>query len=260
LGGDPKPLAEVVSILKRTMPVADDEQAAAVLNALCALISAARVRDEDGRTGPFLDVSRATSRRSRSVEHLLCGRYGWLSMGDMGHRSAGESETAACAKCGSNRVVRLHVPDVVKPALSGTQNAELSRDCLYCRAKEGLIIFGARAASLTRVLCSQTFDFLDQPVPGADADHLANVRVAVGEVGVGRGRVAVTAVRRVGNWWGETAETWWRPGTDRKIPEPVGCYVSAWRQKPIITPTESADTQQMTTTLVILSSIIDIAG
>ena len=31
-------------------------------------------------------------------------------------------------------------------------------------------------------------DFLDQPVPGADADHLADERVAVGEVGVGRGR------------------------------------------------------------------------
>ena len=293
LGGDPKPLAEVVSILKRTMPVADDQQAAAVLNALCALISSARVRDEDGRTGPFLEVGihlwvrelarmvcsvseggegsasedgddgramTAPVRRLRhsddlqaghaddpkgarsvhlpiiqcrecrvtgwaavkrahqsrvepdlrvfytlffrgdldvrflfpgaepavkSVEHLLCGRCGWLGMGNMGHTSASGSETVACAKCGSNRVVRLHVPVAVKPvSKGGRRKPELSRDCPYCRAKEGLIIFGARAASLTSVLCSQTFGSRhnDDPKALAFSDNVQNAAHRAGFV------------------------------------------------------------------------------
>ncbi len=270
LGGEPKPLPEVASRLRRTLPVESDEEAAAVLDALCALISAARLREDpahpsegparlregparprkgEGALRPFLDIgvhlwvrelrrmvcslweagadetaSAGPVRRLRhsddlqghgaddprsaksvhlpliqcrecrvtgwaavkraneprvepdlrvfynmffrrdvdvrflfrgdapavpSAEHAMCGACGWLGMPGQG---------AGCPRCGSSRVVRLHVPDAVRTrSRGGTKVAELSRDCPYCRAGEGLIIFGARAASLISVLCSQTF-------------------------------------------------------------------------------------------------------
>ena len=257
LSGEPKPLPEVASRLRRTLPVESDEEAAAVLNALCALVSAARLREGNGDLRPFLDmgvhlwvrelgrmvcsVSEAAASEAapagpmqrlrhsddlqapgaddprtarsihlpliqcrecrvtgwaavkranepcvepdlrvfynmffrrdvdvrflfpgdtptiRSAQHMLCGQCGSLSMAHMGE-SSGEGEVSGCARCGSNRAVRLHVPDAVKTRRRGGEKvAELSRDCPYCRAREGLIIFGARAASLISVLCSQTF-------------------------------------------------------------------------------------------------------
>lgn len=277
LGGEPKPLPEVGARLRRALPVENDEDAAAVLNALCALISAARLRDDKGDLRPFLDVgvhlwvrelgrmvcsvseqggsdrtatglvrrlrhsddlqapgadARSTARSvhlpliqcrecrvtgwaavkranepcvesdlrvfynmffrrdvdvrflfpgdepaARSARHILCGRCGWLSMGDMGDRHADAGEVAGCARCGSHRVVRMHVPDAVKTSRRrGRQVNELSRDCPYCLASEGLILFGARAASLTSVLCSQTFasHHNDDPKALAFSDNVQN--------------------------------------------------------------------------------------
>ena len=277
LSGEPKPLPEVASRLRRTLPVGSDEEAAAVLNALCALISAARLREDNGDLRPFLDVGvhlwvrelarmvcsvsegsaiesvpagqvrrlrhsddlqatsaddRSTARSVhlpliqcrecrvtgwaavkqanescvepdlrvfynmffrrdvdvrflypgdkptiRSTQHMLCGRCGWLSMGFMSERQSGSGKASGCARCGSNRVVRLHVPDSVKTRHRGKRTIhELSRDCPYCRASEGLIIFGARAASLTSVLCSQTFASRhnDDPKALAFSDNVQN--------------------------------------------------------------------------------------
>ena len=285
LDGEPKPLPEVATRLRRALPVESDEAAAAVLNALCALISAARLRDDKGDLRPFLDVGvhlwvrelgrmvcsvseggagetakagpvqrlrhsddlqapsaddriatasvhlpliqcrecRVTGwaavkranqpcvepdlrvfynmffRRDvdvrflfpgdeptiRSARHMLCGRCGWLSMGDMGDKGKGAGKASGCAKCGSNRVARLHVPDSVKTVLkAGKKVASLSRDCPYCRAGEGLIIFGARAASLISVLCSQTFasHHNDDPKALAFSDNVQNAAHRAGFV------------------------------------------------------------------------------
>ena len=56
LGGEPKPLPELAARMRRALPVESDEDAAAVLNALCAMISAARLRDDKRDMRPFLDV------------------------------------------------------------------------------------------------------------------------------------------------------------------------------------------------------------
>ena len=59
LDGRPRPLGEVVDQLRPSLPVAGDDEALAVLNGLCALISAARRREGDGegaRLRPFLRV------------------------------------------------------------------------------------------------------------------------------------------------------------------------------------------------------------
>ena len=287
LRGEPKPLPEVASMLRRTLPVESDHEAAAVLNALCALISAARLQEDDGGLRPFLDVgvhlwvrelgrmvcsvseggasdanatgpvrrlrhsddlqapgadARSPARSvhlpliqcrecrvtgwaaakranepcvepdlrvfynmffrrdvdvrflfpggrpvTKSALHLLCGRCGWLSMGALhDHRSHPNREASSeCAQCESNRVVRLHVPDAVKTRRYGGRDVtELSRDCPYCRAREGLIIFGARAASLTSVLCSQTFASRhnDDPKALAFSDNVQNAAHRAGFV------------------------------------------------------------------------------
>ncbi len=281
LGGEPKPLPEVAARLRRALPVEDDEDAAAVLNALCALISAARVRDDRGDLRPFLDVGvhlwvrelgrmvcsvseggaaaeagpvqrlrhsddlqtpsaddRTTTgsvhlpliqcrecrvtgwaavkranqpcvepdlrvfynmffRRDvdvrflfpgdkptvRSAQHILCGQCGWLSMGDMGHNGA--EVPSVCPQCGSSRVTRVHVPDSVRTRRrGGDPTAQLSRDCPYCGAREGLIIFGARAASLISVLCSQAFasHHNDDPKALAFSDNVQNAAHRAGFV------------------------------------------------------------------------------
>ena len=59
LEGRPRALDEMVAELRRSLPVADDNDARLVLNGLCALISAARRREGDGegaRLRPFLRV------------------------------------------------------------------------------------------------------------------------------------------------------------------------------------------------------------
>ena len=285
LSGKPKLLPEVAARLRRTLPVESDEEATAVLNALCALISAARLRADNGDLRPFLDVGvhlwvrelgrmvcsvseggasetaaagpvwrlrhsddlqapsaddrittgsvhlpliqcrecRVTGwaavkranqpcvepdlrvfynmffRRDvdvrflfpgdaptiKSAQHMLCGRCGWLSMGDMGGATNGAGKAPECGKCGSNRVARLHVPDsVTTRRRGGTTVAQLSRDCPYCRASEGLIIFGARAASLISVLCSQTFasHHNDDPKALAFSDNVQNAAHRAGFV------------------------------------------------------------------------------
>ncbi len=282
LSGEPKPLPEVAATLRRTLPVESDEEAAAVLNALCALISAARLRDDNGDLRPFLDVGvhlwvrelgrmvcsvseggvsesaaagpvrrlrhsdelqapsaddRSTARSVhlpliqcrecrvtgwaavkranepcvepdlrvfynmffrrdvdvrflfpgdkptiRSAQHMLCGRCGGLSMDG---KESGAGDAPACVRCGSSRVVWLHVPDAVKTRRrNGREVAELSRDCPYCRASEGLIIFGARAASLISVLCSQTFasHHNDDPKALVFSDNVQNAAHRAGFV------------------------------------------------------------------------------
>ena len=65
---------------------------------------------------------------------------------------------AACPGCGSDRLVRVFRPDAVvsRPSSRGGAPAKrLSRDCAYCGAREGLIILGARAASLLSVALGQ---------------------------------------------------------------------------------------------------------
>ena len=285
LSGEPRLLPEVAARLRRTLPVESDEEATLVLNALCALISAARLRDDNGDLRPFLDVGvhlwvrelgrmvcsvseggagetakagpvqrlrhsddlqapsaddrittgsvhlpliqcrecRVTGwaavkranqpcvepdlrvfynmffRRDvdvrflfpgdkpaiRSAPHMLCGRCGSLSMRDMGDKGSSAGKAPACAKCGSNRVARLHVPDsVTTRRRGGITTAQLSRDCPYCRAREGLIIFGARAASLISVLCSQTFasHHNDDPKALAFSDNVQNAAHRAGFV------------------------------------------------------------------------------
>ena len=291
LGGTPQPLPEVAAELRRTLPVASDEEAEAVLDALCALVSAARVREED-EVRPFLDVgvhlwirelarmvcsvweaggggagvSSPTSRLrhsddlqvpdeddgptarsaraihlpliqcrecrvtgwatvkrahqpcveldlrlfytlffrrdvdvrflfpgevppAKSAEHLLCGACGRLAPVPSSARRAGvggdSEERSACSRCGSGRVARLHVPDAVRTRMRGGKSViELSRDCPYCSAREGLIIFGARAASLTSVLCSQTFasHHNDDPKALAFSDNVQNAAHRAGFV------------------------------------------------------------------------------
>ena len=68
-------------------------------------------------------------------------------------------------------------------------------------------------------------DFLNQPVPGADTDHLADARVAFGEVGVGgeRGSCQVWVIF-LGNHMEERAETWRGRSTDCKIRKPFGRF------------------------------------
>ena len=285
LGGEPKPLPDVAARLRRTLPVESDEDATAVLNALCALISAARLRDDNGDLRFFLDVGvhlwvrelgrmvcsvsersgsdasatglvrrlrhsddlqtpgaevRGTARSVhlpliqcrecrvtgwaavkranercvdpdlrvfynmffrrdvdvrflfpgdkpaiRSAQHMLCGQCGWLSMGQTGQENGAAEDVTSCVRCGSKRVVRVHVPDAVKTSRRrGRKITELSRDCPYCLAKEGLILFGARAASLTSVLCGQTFasHHNDDPKALAFSDNVQNAAHRAGFV------------------------------------------------------------------------------
>ena len=75
-----------------------------------------------------------------------------------GREQAGERETPLCPGCRSNRLVRVFRPDAVVSRASrggGTPAKRLSRDCPYCGAREGLIILGARAASLLSVALGQ---------------------------------------------------------------------------------------------------------
>ena len=75
-----------------------------------------------------------------------------------GREQAGERETPVCPGCRSDRLVRVFRPDAVvsqAPRGGGTPTRRLSRDCPYCGAREGLIILGARAASLLSVALGQ---------------------------------------------------------------------------------------------------------
>lgn len=274
LRGKPKPLPAVVESLRRTLPVQSDQEAVAVIDALCALISAARVREENGDLRPFLegdvhlwvrelgrmvcsvaepdagkpgdaefirrlrhsdDLQARESNDENSVrsihlpliqcrecrvtgwaavkranepcvepdlrvfynmffrydvdvrylfpgdaptipsaKHVLCGQCGWLATGG-----------SSCARCGSDRIERLHVPNSVKTRRRGGMKVtQLSRDCPYCRAEEALIIFGARAASLISVLCSQTFASRhnDDPKALAFSDNVQNAAHRAGFV------------------------------------------------------------------------------
>ena len=77
---------------------------------------------------------------ARGFHVIVCGACGRLHSESEGVRT--------CIGCQSDRLVRVFRPESV-------ENRRLSRDCPYCGAKEGLIIVGARAASLLSVALGQ---------------------------------------------------------------------------------------------------------
>ena len=302
LDGEPRPLPDVAARLRRTLPVKSDEEAVAVLNALCALISAARVPGSNGALRPFLEVgvhfwvrelarmvcsvsepsgsgegsdmgiqrirhsddlqAPSTDERrmagsvhlplvqcrecrvtgwaavkranepcvepdlrvfynlffrgdvdvrllfpgrpppGKSAEHVLCGACGRLTPAPRsgGNRVAAET-LLGCDQCKSLRVMRVHVPDAVKTVSEhGKKVTRLSRDCPYCTASEGLIIFGVRAASLISLLCSQVFASRhnDDPKVLAFSDNVQNAAHRAGFVAArSRQTHTRTAIARV---------------------------------------------------------------
>ena len=86
---------------------------------------------------------------ARGYEETVCGACGFLHAG---------RDTAACASCGSDRLVGIFRPHALTSRQRGNRQVhELSRDCPYCGAREALIIFGARASTLLSVALGQTF-------------------------------------------------------------------------------------------------------
>ena len=72
LEGRPKPLREIVARLRPSLPVETDREAAAVLNALCALISVARTRE-----GNVTDAN-AASAEAKPQPFLQVGLHLWV--------------------------------------------------------------------------------------------------------------------------------------------------------------------------------------
>ena len=151
----------------------------------------------------------------RGFDVGVCGACGMVLAAD----------AAACTGCGSERLVRVFRPDPVEPRGRGkSRSMRLSRDCPYCGAREGLIIVGARAASLLSVALGQAqgsrynddrkvIAFSDNV---QDAAHRAGffaartagvgVRAAVAQV-IGRndGIALADLPARVETWWRDTA-------------------------------------------------------
>ena len=73
LDGRPAPLSEVVKRLGRSLPAAGDAEAVGVVNGLCALISAARRREEGGAPRPFLRV--ALHLWVRELRRMVCSLH-----------------------------------------------------------------------------------------------------------------------------------------------------------------------------------------
>ena len=74
LDGRPVPVAEVANRLRRSLPVASEREAVAVLDGLCALISVARRREGGSATGrllPFLQVG--LHLWVRELRRMVCG-------------------------------------------------------------------------------------------------------------------------------------------------------------------------------------------
>ena len=81
----------------------------------------------------------------RGFDLAVCGACGMLHASDV----------ATCTGCASARLVRVFRPLSVEKRRDGSGPARLSRRCPYCGAREALIIFGARAASLLSVTLGQ---------------------------------------------------------------------------------------------------------
>ena len=151
----------------------------------------------------------------RGFDIGVCGACGMVLAAD----------AAACTGCQSDRVVRVFRPDSVEPRGRGkSQSMRLSRDCPYCGAREGLIIVGARAASLLSVALGQAqgsrynddrkvIAFSDNV---QDAAHRAGffaartagvgIRAAVAQVVVRNDGIALADFpAQVETWWHDTA-------------------------------------------------------
>ena len=121
-------------------------------------------RHEHGREGGYGQEQEGRGGQGRGRRVGYGSRNGNVREGGNGNGSArgreqaGERETPLCPGCRSNRLVRVFRPDAVVSRASrggGTPAKRLSRDCPYCGAREGLIILGARAASLLSVALGQ---------------------------------------------------------------------------------------------------------
>ena len=151
----------------------------------------------------------------RGFDVSVCGTCGMVLAAD----------AAACTGCQSERLVRVFRPDSVEPRGRGkSRSMRLSRDCPYCGAREGLIIVGARAASLLSVALGQAqgsrynddrkvIAFSDNV---QDAAHRAGF-FAARTAGVGvRSAVAQVVERNDGIALDDLpaqVETWWRDKT-----------------------------------------------
>ena len=83
---------------------------------------------------------------ARGLDTRICGACGLAQA----QPSPSDHDKSACRGCGEERLVQTFCPAAVV-------RGKLSRDCPYCRAKEALIILGARASSLLSVALGQTF-------------------------------------------------------------------------------------------------------
>ena len=146
----------------------------------------------------------------RGIDATLCDACGFVHAG---------RETAACAGCGSRRLVPVFCPESV---VTRRKRNELSRDCPYCGAREALIILGARASSLLSVTLGQTFASRHNDDPKAiafsdnvqDAAHRAgffsartwqnSVRAAITQVVTRDDPISLAELpERVVSWWGD---------------------------------------------------------
>ncbi len=122
LDGRPVPVAEVANRLRRSLPVASEREAVAVLDGLCALISVARRREGGRTTGrllPFLQVG--LHLWIRELRRMVCG-VGDVAASRGSHEGAtlesdGEtlSGTSEDAGAGSRTLHRLRHSDDLKP-------------------------------------------------------------------------------------------------------------------------------------------------
>ena len=151
----------------------------------------------------------------RGLDVTVCGACGMVQAADV----------TSCTDCGSERLVRVFRPVAVESRGRGdSRSTRLSRDCPYCGAHAGLIIVGARAASLLSVALGQAqgsrynddrkvIVFSDNV---QDAAHRAGF-FAARTAGVGvRAAIAQVVERHEGITLAdlpERVETWWRDAT-----------------------------------------------
>ena len=151
----------------------------------------------------------------RGFDETVCGACGMVQAADV----------TSCTGCGSERLVRVFRPVAVESRGRGdSRSTRLSRDCPYCGAHAGLIIVGARAASLLSIALGQAqgsrynddrkvIAFSDNV---QDAAHRAGF-FAARTAGVGvRAAIAQVVERHDGIALAdlpERVETWWRDAT-----------------------------------------------
>ena len=98
---------------------------------------------------------------ARGLDTRICGACGLVQA----QPSQSGHDEPACRGCGKEQLVETFCPDAVV-------RGKLSRDCPYCRAKEALIILGARASSLLSVALGQTFASKHNDDHGAHAPRM----------------------------------------------------------------------------------------